>query len=147
MTSTPKPPVNPLLPPPERDPPARPPTPEKQPSTPEPDPNLDSDVEMANPNSGKEIRLNLPKVFDENQENLTLFLQDCQLYLTLNDHIYDTDKKRVSFMLSFLSENIAKIWKEAYLTEKLGKSPGTLAAFIKLLQEAFLQAMLKEMPG
>jgi hypothetical protein len=129
--------VNPLPPPPEKGPPSKPPAPDKRPPTPEPDPNPDSDVEMANPNSGKEIRLNLPKVFDGNRENLTPFLQDCQVYLTLNDHIYDTDEKKIAFFLSFLTEGVAKVWKEGYLLDKLGKGFGSLTTFKKLLQDTF----------
>ena len=46
--------------------------------------------------------------------DLNWFLQDIFIYLGLfiNKDYYDTDEKKISFVLSFLTEGDAAIWKE-----------------------------------
>ena len=39
----------------------------------------------------KEIKLNYPKPFSEKRENLKKFIQDCALYLLVNQKTYDID--------------------------------------------------------
>ena len=39
----------------------------------------------------KEIKLNPPKTFDGSREKFRKFLQDAQLYMTINKKIYDND--------------------------------------------------------
>jgi len=41
----------------------------------------------------KEVKLNPPKPFDGKRENLRKFVQDGELYLTINKKIYDDDIK------------------------------------------------------
>ena len=64
---------------------------------------------MTMPHSnGKEILINNPTEFDGNQEHLNSFLQDFHLYLTLNEEIYNTDDKRIIFILSYMMKETAK---------------------------------------
>ena len=49
-----------------------------------------------------------------NRDDLKIFIQDCTLYMTLNGAIYDTDKKKIIFMLSYMKEGTAQAWKEAF---------------------------------
>ena len=49
-------------------------------------------------NGTKELRINYPTEFDGNRENLENFLQDCHLYLGINDEIYNNDLKKIVFM-------------------------------------------------
>ena len=62
-------------------------------------------------NMSKEIWVNLPKEFTGEWNDLTLFLQDVDLYLKLNSEIYNNVNKRIVFTLSFLTNGPAKIWK------------------------------------
>jgi hypothetical protein len=68
-------------------------------------------VDTENTKKGQELKLNQPKAFGGKRDELTKFLQDVQLYLAVNDDIYNTDKKKIAFTLSFMSEGDAKSWK------------------------------------
>jgi len=37
------------------------------------------------------------------------------VYLSLNDKSYNTDQKKIIYVLSFMNEGTAKTWKEAFL--------------------------------
>ena len=65
--------------------------------------------------SNKELRINPPKVFDGNQDNFIPFVQDARVYLSLNDKSYNTNQKKIIYVLSFINEGTAKTWKEAFL--------------------------------
>ena len=86
----------------------------------------------------KEIRISTPNVFDGKREDLIPFIQDSGLYLDMNETIYDTDHKRIVFMLSHMKGGTAQAWKEAFITECAATTGyGTLKAFIDRLKEAF----------
>ena len=61
--------------------------------------------------SDKELRINPPKVFDRNRDNFIPFVQDARVYLSLNDKSYNTDQKKIIYVLSFMNEGTAKTWK------------------------------------
>ena len=65
--------------------------------------------------NGKEIWINNPTEFDGNREHLNSFLQDCHLYLALNNKIYNEDDKKIIFILSYMTKRTAKAWKEAFV--------------------------------
>jgi len=65
--------------------------------------------------SNKELWINPPKVFNGNQDNFIPFVQDAQVYLSLNDKAYNTDQKKIIYVLSYMNEGMAKTWKEAFL--------------------------------
>jgi hypothetical protein len=73
------------------------------------------DVDKENTKKGQELKLDQPKAFGGKQDELTEFVQDVQLYLAVNDDVYNTDKKKIAFTLSFMSEGDAKSWKGQFL--------------------------------
>ena len=91
--------------------------------------------------AAKETRINLLKEFTGDQNNVSSFLQDVDLYFIMNSHIYDTDDKKIIFILSFLTNGAAWTWKESFLTEKTkkkgGYNLGTAAAFTTALKDTF----------
>ena len=91
--------------------------------------------------STKETRINLPKEFTGDRAHLNSFLQDVDLYLVMNGHIYDSDDKKIVFILSFLTDGTARVWKESFLSAKEknggGYNLGTVISFVKALKEAF----------
>jgi hypothetical protein len=93
--------------------------------------------------SGKkaqELKLNQPKPFDGKRGDLDEFIQDIQLYLTINDDVYDSDKKKIAYTLSFMSEGDAKAWKGQFVrnaTTPAGMNLGTWAQFLIDLKAAF----------
>ena len=42
-------------------------------------------------------------------------MQDCLVYLVVNCSTYDDDGKRIAFVLSFMTEKEAALWKEQYI--------------------------------
>jgi len=93
----------------------------------------------------KKVKLNLPKPFNGKHENLKMFLQDSQMYILINAETYDTNLKKIAFMLSLMAEGDAASWKQQLIEETLdrallaGTNPdfGTFRNFISRLKEAF----------
>jgi len=93
-------------------------------------------------NGTKELRINTPNNFTGNRDDLENFIQECSLYMTLNGAVYDTDEKRIIFMLSFMTEGTARAWKEAFVRDVIAQPGptsnfGTLKQFIDNLKKAF----------
>ncbi|PPQ90061.1 hypothetical protein CVT25_006672 [Psilocybe cyanescens] len=64
--------------------------------------------------------------------------------MDINNDIYNTDKKKITFILSFCMEGGAKLWKEQYLISRTrGTNPNqmiewdTLSTFLKKFHDAF----------
>ena len=62
----------------------------------------------------REIWLNAPPVFDRNRKNDN-FLQAVLLYTGLNSHIFNSDRLKIGFTLSFLTDKEAAQWREAWV--------------------------------
>ena len=75
---------------------------------------------MTSTASPKEIRLNNPKPFNGDRNDLNKFIQACSAYLDLNGEIFNSDKKKILFVLSYMTEGTAEAWKEVYMDEKNG---------------------------
>jgi len=94
---------------------------------------------------GKKVKLNLLKPFNGKCKNLKTFLQDSQMYLLINTETYDTDLKKIAFMLSLMEEGDAASWKQQLIEETFdrailaGTDPnfGTIGNFIGILKDAF----------
>src|SRR6202522_1067473 len=94
----------------------------------------------SNSNDTKELRINPPTHFTGNQDDLDNFLQDCTLYLTLNRAVYETDEKKIIFMLSYMTEGTACAWKEAFVRDVIDTQTndfGSLKQFTVDLKKAF----------
>ena len=63
----------------------------------------------------KEFTINKPTPFDGNRKSIQSFMQECQVYLHVNRHVYTTDNAKVAFVLSYMNEKEALTWKENYL--------------------------------
>src|SRR5271168_829031 len=60
--------------------------------------------------------------------------------MTLNGTIYNTDEKKIIFMLSFMTEGTAQAWKEVFVRDVINNQAnnfGTLLQFIANLKKAF----------
>jgi hypothetical protein len=66
-------------------------------------------MQVDNARKGQELKLNQPKVFGGKRDKLDEFLQDIQLYLAVNDDVYNSDKKNIAYTLSFMSEGDTKL--------------------------------------
>ena len=56
----------------------------------------------------KEYGLNKPMPFGGNQMKIKAFLQECLVYIDMNEEIYMTDKLKIGFVLSYMNEKEVK---------------------------------------
>ena len=84
------------------------------------------------------LNLKQPALFGGKRDKLEDFIQDILLYLGVNDGIYDSDKKKIGYTLTFMDKGDAKSWKSAFLqnaTTTTGLNLGTWDAFLAKLKE------------
>jgi hypothetical protein len=90
----------------------------------------------------KEYGMNKPMPFTGDWTKIRRFLQDCLGYLDMNQNIYDTNRLKIEFILSYMNNGKAMNWKEYYLDTL--KDPNTgmpkfpnLVMFLVDIQKAF----------
>jgi uncharacterized protein YllA (UPF0747 family) len=95
------------------------------------------------------IGLGKPDPFRGDPSDLDRFFNDCHLFLDANETMYDTDKKKVIFMLSYLKGGNAERYKTLWMEQKKTAartgliSYGTLAQLTQDLQAAFKETNKK----
>ena len=77
------------------------PNPERNPEPPKEDSEDKTDSEEDMP----ELKIVLPEKFSGVRNMTESFLSGCDLYLEINDAIYNTDKKKIGFILSLLTSD------------------------------------------
>ena len=75
-------------------------------------------------------------------------MQECQVYLHVNRHIYTMDNSKVAFVLSYMNKKEALTWKENYLW-KITNTKGeltfpTIKDFLKEIANDFKPANKKK---
>jgi hypothetical protein len=65
------------------------------------------------------IKLNPPKPFTGKRSDFVLFMQDVFVYLKVNKAIYNNDEKKISFILSYLADGDAAVWKQQFIQTKI----------------------------
>jgi hypothetical protein len=88
-----------------------------------------------------ELRLGRPDDFDGTSTKARSWLESIQIYLLVNQEIYDTDAKRVAFMISFMKSGSAQTWASTYMQKVLARSPPSFDAFadtVTAITEAFI---------
>ena len=86
------------------------------------------------------LKLNQLKPFTGKWTEFDDFLQDIELYLDINEDIYNTDKKKIGYALSFMNEGDAKSWKGQFIQNTQGPTGldlGTWMQFVKELTNTF----------
>ena len=63
------------------------------------------------------LKINPPKPFSGKRDEFDKFLQDVTLYLEVNDEIYNSDKKKIAYTLSFMNDGDAAAWKSQFLPD------------------------------
>lgn len=91
--------------------------------------------------SPQEIGLNQPTAFDGNRKNTEIFIQNCYIYLTINDAVYDIDVKKIAFVLSHMTEKM-QLWKRLFMKTHINVETGdinfpTYLDFIGKLEKDF----------
>ncbi|THH07517.1 hypothetical protein EW145_g3330 [Phellinidium pouzarii] len=72
-----------------------------------------------------EARISKPNNFDGNKGYARRFLSSCEAYLSLNEQVYNTDKRKIIFVLSFMLEKAAGDWATNCTTIALAPNPIT----------------------
>jgi hypothetical protein len=88
--------------------------------------------------TAKEVKLRAPTDFHGARELTTKFLQEVEMYMCANAEIYNTEEKKVLFVLSFMNGGVAGSWKQgktaAYLKDG---NFGTFDEFKQAVRTAF----------
>jgi hypothetical protein len=79
-------------------------------------------VATTTPKASENVQLNPPKPFTGKRSNFILFMQDVFVYLKVNKSIYDDDEKKISFILSYLADGDAAVWKQQFIQTKIEES-------------------------
>jgi hypothetical protein len=74
------------------------------------------------PKASENVKLNPPKPFTGKRSNFILFMQDVYVYLKVNWLIYNDNKKKISFILSYLADGDAAVWKQQFIQTKIKES-------------------------
>ena len=93
----------------------------------------------------KKTKLNLPKIFTGKRTDLQRFLQDTFIFLTINKEHYNNDDKKIMFVMSFMTDRDAALWKEEFIGKVIRDSVareddisfGSYKKFIESLEKSF----------
>jgi Domain of unknown function (DUF4939) len=91
------------------------------------------------------LNLNKPETFDGNRNNFKDFLQTVEVYMDVNHETYNSDLRKIAFVLSFMTAGAASTWKAQFIDEAYARPTptnpndrlGTYVQFRKELTEAF----------
>ena len=94
--------------------------------------------------STKEVGITKPSSFNGDRRRVKEFIQECNVYLNINENIYKTDKLKVAFVLSLMNEKEVCQWK-AHFINKITRLDMKLdfpkfKDFLILIQHAFKPA-------
>ena len=100
----------------------------------------------------KKTKLNPPRIFTGKRTDLQRFLQDTFVFLTINKEHYNNDNKKIVFVMSFMTDGDAALWKEEFIGKLIKDSVargddisfGLYKKFIESLEKSF---SLYNMPG
>ena len=99
-----------------------------------------TDLTTMNPTPRKEYNINRPTPFTGDRTKIENFVQECNVYLNINDMIYDMDVAKIAFVLSFIMAGEAQKWKEQFICSITSNSRmtfPTFGIFMTKLQDAF----------
>ena len=93
----------------------------------------------------KKTELNPPKIFTGKRTDLQRFLQDTFVFLTINKEHYNNNDKKIAFVMSFITDGDAALWKEEFIGKVIRDSIargdnipfGSYKKFIESLEKSF----------
>jgi hypothetical protein len=99
-------------------------------------PNLKTDTKMnmeegdeKTPTSLMKKELQTLTLFTGKREDLRKFLQEVNIYLLANGHVYATYQDNILFVLSFMSEGDTNSWKKEFFEAAKQMNPFTLEKY------------------
>ena len=76
-----------------------------------------------------ELRISIPEAFDSSYERSMHWLHAVQFYLLVNKAVYDTDKKQITFALSYITKGSALTWASTFCQSAISGTLFTLRTF------------------
>ena len=73
-----------------------------------------------------EHHLGQPDNFDGSSSKASAWMDSVQLYLMINDTLYDKDQKKITFALSFIQEGSTTTWPSTFTKKAPTFTPPTL---------------------
>ena len=92
----------------------------------------------------KKTELNPPKPFTGKRTDLQHFIQETFVFLTINKEHYNTDDKKIAFVMLFMNNGDTSIWKQEFISRIMKDDQGddicfgTYKAFMDSLEKSFL---------
>ena len=99
-----------------------------------------TDLTTMNPATRKPYNINRPTPFTGDRTKIENFIQECDVYLNINNTIYDMDTAKIAFVISFITAGEAQKWKEQFIHSITSNSRmmfPTFSVFMMKLQDAF----------
>ncbi|KAJ2920954.1 hypothetical protein H1R20_g16135, partial [Candolleomyces eurysporus] len=90
----------------------------------------------------KEIQINKTSEFDGNRSRFASWRNEWTLYLDINEDIYNTDTKKIGYVISYMTSGEALLWRTQWTCEKTtsGKvTYGRFTDFCTELEKAFAE--------
>jgi hypothetical protein len=92
-------------------------------------------------NGARELKYKTPDPYDGEPKKLKRFLQECQLYLQMNQGVYVTSDQKIGYILALMKEKTAAVWRDTFLG-KVQTATGTYnfpsyTRFLTILKEDF----------
>lgn len=98
-------------------------------------------------NKPHELKLGQPSTFDEDPKKARAWINNAQLYLLVNQEIYNHDDKNVAFILSFMTEGSAGLWALTKTETALARNPQSFGAwndFLTRFNASFILENMKD---
>ena len=89
-----------------------------------------------------ELRLGTPDAYDGSFDKSRSWINTVQFYLAVNKAVYDTDKKKIAFALSYMTKGSALTWTTTFHTNCISDTTisfGTFTDFITTFETLFKQ--------
>ncbi|KAF8660077.1 hypothetical protein AX16_001665 [Volvariella volvacea WC 439] len=99
---------------------------------------------MAQAPGAKELRLAAPKPFTGDFNQAEAFILACELYLTANEETYDTEGKRIAWILSHMQGGAAESWKNNFIRSHMNAQQQLTLGTKDDLWTAFRAAFIPE---
>ena len=86
------------------------------------------------------LHVRAPKAFNGSYEKSTQWLNTVHFYLLINDKVYDTDNKMITFALSYMTKGSALTWATTFRQNTISGTTitmGTFSDFVMKFETAF----------
>ena len=106
-----------------------------------------STTTAAAPPRPQELKLGQLSIFNGNPKKARAWINNTQLYLLVNEDVYNHDDKKIAFALTFMKEGVAGLWALTETETAFTRNPpgfGTWADFLQRFNNLFILENTKE---